>query len=266
MVYDYIKNQSKEIRTGFESVPIFAFCRIDAQRMIIGSFGDGAILVDTQTLQVNDAKSRLLPNYQIGAIENDGMGNAWFATETGVVKYHIASDTIETFNPFSEAEIEVPEDTNVSDIVVDSKGKIWASTPNGLSYYDSSINNFTILTEPKEIYGKWITDILTDANGNLWLNINNNSVAKLDSNLKDVNVYHVDSGNRLDFFSSSGFYEFNNSTIYLGSKNGIISFSSQKMTKNEWSPLPVITEFKIQNEIVLPGRSINGQVTLEKGY
>ncbi|HDZ13390.1 MAG TPA: hybrid sensor histidine kinase/response regulator, partial [Pricia sp.] len=264
MIYDYSKNESKEISTGFESFPVFAFCKIDEQSMIIGSFGDGAILFNTQTLQVIDAKNKLLPNYQIVAIENDGVGNAWFATETGVVKYHITSSKIETFDPIPKTQIGLPENNNVSDILIDSKGKIWASTPNGLSYYDSAINNFKILTEPKEVYRKWITDILTDAAGNLWLNMNNNSVARLKANLKDVTVYHVNSGNRLDFFSSSGFYEFNNSNIYLGGKNGIIHFSSQTMAKNEWSPIPVITEFKIQNEDVFPGRSINGQVPLLK--
>ncbi|WP_111307897.1 hybrid sensor histidine kinase/response regulator transcription factor [Confluentibacter sediminis] len=264
LVYDYVKNTSKEINIGFETLPVFAFAKIDEHSVMIGSFGDGALILNTKTLQIQDSKNKLLPNFQIVDIENDGVGNAWFATETGVVKYHIKSGKIETYESFSNKENDLPVNNNVSDILIDPKGKVWASSPNGLSFYNPSNNNFQILAEPKELFGKWITDMLADDNGDLWLNINNNSVARLKTNLKDINVYHVNSGNRLDVFSSSGFYYFNNSNIYLGGKNGIIYFSPNEMDTNKKSPIPVITEFKIQNEEVFPGMEINGQIPLLK--
>nr|WP_279347044.1 hybrid sensor histidine kinase/response regulator transcription factor [Gramella sp. AN32] len=122
------------------------------------------------------------------------------------------------------------------------------------------------LKKPEELAGKWVTDILTDINGDLWLNINNNSVARLKANQKDYNIYHVNSGNRLDFFSSRGFYNFGNSDIYLGGKNGIIYFSPYTIQENQLSPKPVITEIKIQNEIVVPGKEINEDTPLKKDF
>ncbi|WP_100615343.1 hybrid sensor histidine kinase/response regulator transcription factor [Confluentibacter citreus] len=264
LVYNYLKNSSTEINIGFQNAPVFAFCRIDEASLMVGSFGDGAVILDTKTLQVQNTK--FLPRVQINAIENDTNDHLWFATETGAVKYGIKSGNMETYHSLSDNENRLPRNDNVSDIMIDSHGKVWASTPNGLSFYDALNNHFKELTEPKELSGKWITDMLTDENGDLWLNINNNSVARLKANLKDINIYHVNSGNRLDVFSSSGFYNFNNSNIYLGGKNGIIYFSPHTMTKNKWSPMPVITEFKIQNEEVFPGMNINGQVPLLKDF
>jgi hypothetical protein len=146
--------------------------------------------------------------------------------------------------------------------MIDKKGKIWASTRYGLCLYEPSKNSFKTISHFKELSGKWVTDMLSDTNGNLWLNINNNSIAWVNANLKEINIYHVNSGNRLDVFSSSGFFNFNNSNIYLGGKNGVITFSPHAMKRNNWSPEPVITEFKIQNEEVFPNMEINGQIPL----
>ncbi|WP_345158554.1 hybrid sensor histidine kinase/response regulator transcription factor [Flavobacterium ginsengisoli] len=263
LVYNYLSNSSREINLGFEKSPVFAFRKITDDKMIVGSFGEGAVILNTKTLQV-ETSSKLLPDFQINAIERDTKNNVWFATETGVVKYNINTGKIETYSSLFIKEKGVPHDENVSDVLVDVKGKIWASTRFGLCLYNPKKNEFEPVKNLKELSGKWITDILSDANGNLWLNINNNNIAFVKSNLKDISIYHVNSGNRLDVFSSSGFFYFNNSNIFLGGKNGIISFSPPAMKRNNWSPLPVISEFKIQNEEVFPEMEINGEIPLSK--
>lgn len=264
LVYNYSSNSSREIKAGFEKSPVFAFSKISDDEMIVGSFGEGAVILNTKTFAVEASKGKLLPGFQINAIERDAKNNVWFATETGVVKYNINSGKIETYSSLFIKEKGVPHDENVSDVLVDKKGKVWASTRFGLCLYNAKKNEFEPVKNLRELSGKWITDIVSDANGNLWLNINNNNIAFVTSNLSDVSIYHVNSGNRLDVFSSSGFFNFNNSNIYLGGKNGIISFSPHSMKRNKWSPQPVISEFKIQNEEVFPEMEINGEVPLLK--
>lgn len=263
LVYNYLSNSSREIETGFEKSPVFAFSKIDNESMIVGSFGEGAVILNTKTLQFQTS-SKLLPDFQINAIDRDAKNNIWFATETGVVKYNINSGKIETYSSLFIKEKGVPHDENVSDVLVDVKGKIWASTRSGLCLYNPKKNEFEPVKKLKELSGKWITDILSDAKGNLWLNINNNNIAFVKADLNDVSIYHVNSGNRLDVFSSSGFFYFNNSNIFLGGKNGVISFSPPAMKRNKWSPTPVISEFKIQNEEVFPEMEINGEIPLSK--
>ncbi|MDO5970739.1 two-component regulator propeller domain-containing protein [Flavivirga aquimarina] len=261
LVYDYINNTSKEIDIGFDQSPVFAFENIGDNMLMLGSFGEGAIVLNTKTLKVENFIGVLLPEFQINEIVKDNNENIWFATETGVVKYNMKSELIKSYKELSNENYGLPHD-NVSDILFDEKGQLWAATRMGLSLYDTLIDNFKPLKQPNELAGKWVTDILTDTNGDLWLNMNNNSVARLKTNLEDFNIYHVNSGNRLDVFSSSGFYNFGNSNIYLGGKNGIIYFSPYTINENKWSPTPMITEFKIQNEEVIPGIEINNQVPL----
>ncbi|MDF4202329.1 two-component regulator propeller domain-containing protein [Maribacter sp. SA7] len=263
LVYNYKNNTAKEISVGFEQSPIFAFEALDENQLILGSFGEGAMLLDTKTLKKVIGTDVILQGYQINEIVKQNDANIWFATETGVVHFLKDKNTFEYYTSISSPEPGLLHD-NVSDIMLDNENRLWAATRKGISLFDFKENKFKPLEEPVELRDKWITDMLTYTNGDIWFNLNSNSVARLKSNLKSYNIYDVKSGNRLDVFSSSGFYNFQNSNIYLGGKNGIIYFSPHAISENKIAKKPMITEFKIQNEVINPGTEINGQIPLEK--
>lgn len=263
LVYDYEKNKSKEIDIGFMQSPISTFKYLGNNKLIAGSFGEGAIILNTNNIEYKDINNKILETSNINKIAIDTLKNLWFATEAGVIKYTLETNSSVTYAPNNDKNIGLPH-YNVSDIIFDNNGKLWAATRKGLSYFDKEKDNFLPLKSPKELAGKWVTDMLTDANGDLWLNINNNSVARLKGNSKEHNIYHVNSGNRLDYFSSRGFYNHGKSNIYLGGKNTIIYFSPYTIQNNQKSPKPIITEIKIQNETLYPGKEINSEIPLTK--
>lgn len=263
LVYDYLKNTSKVSDIGFKETPVFSFTHYDDENLIVCSFGEGAMVVNSKTLIQSRSWGHLLPGYATNKVTVDENKNIWLATEDGIAKYDFSSKNITFFTQDFNSNIGLPHD-NVSDVVIDHDGRVWVSTRLGLGIYNPTENKFEKVLEPKEIEGKWITDMVVDSHGNLWLNINNNSIAKLDTKANKVNVYHVNSGNRLDVFSSSGFYNYESSRIYLGGKNGIIYFSPYEIKENKWSAKPIITEFKVQNKELLPGVKINGQIPLNE--
>ncbi|MEQ9008657.1 MAG: triple tyrosine motif-containing protein, partial [Ekhidna sp.] len=258
LVFDYLKRDSRLLDVGFSNTPVFDFAQHE-DKLIVCSHGEGAKLLEKQTLK---PITHILPEFDINkmAVDSDDL---WFATEGGVVRYNLARKEFHVFTDDSRPNEGLPHE-NVSDVFIDSRGVIWAATRKGLGVFDSESNTFRQISEPKELKGKWVTDIVEDANGYLWLNMNNNSISRYDVDNNQANIYNVNSGNRLDVFSSSGFYNFNNSKIYLGGKNGVISFSPLNIQENEWSPKPIITEFKVNNELVLPGVQLNGQIPLDK--
>lgn len=263
LVYNYRENSSKVISVGFEQSPIFAFETFSENQLLIGSFGEGVMILNTTSLRNETETDQFLKGYQINEIVKQNDSSIWFATETGVVNYLKDKNVFEYYSSTSTPDIGLPHD-NVSDIMFDNEGRLWAATRKGLSLFDFDIKRFKPLQEPAELSDKWITDMLTYANGDIWFNMNSNNVARLKSDLKSHNVYDVESGNRLDVFSSSGFYNFNDSNIFLGGKNGIIYFSPHAISENKIAKTPMITEFKIQNEEIEPGVEINGQIPLIK--
>lgn len=263
LIYDYLKNRSKIIDVGFEKSPVFAFEKYSNETLVVTSFGEGVIVLDTKTLKVKALDGGSLSGYQINKVVLDKENNLWFATEDGVVSYNSVSKSTKIYKQNFNDETGLPHN-NVSDIVIDMSDRIWVATRLGLAMYNPSQNDFKGVTAPNELLNKWITDIAVDADGYLWLNMNNNSIAKYDSVNNSAQIYHVKSGNRLDVFSSSGFYNLDNSKIYLGGKNGVIYFSPLDIKENTLSPVPIITEFKIQNKEIVPGLSINGQIPFDR--
>ena len=262
LVYNYTSNSSRLLNIGFTE-PIISFVKADANSLIVGSFGEGAVILDVQTLQIKVPKGALLPNIQIDKVIVDRAKNLWFATETGVIRYNINSKKQKLYSKGKNKKIGLPEN-NVSDILMDSSGTIWAATVKGLAMYVPAKDNFLTVSELRDLKDKWITDLAEDGSGYLWLNVNDNSVARYKKGQKTANIYYVNSGNRLDVFSSKGFFSFNNSAIYLGGKNGIIYFDTNSIKENKWSPAPIVTEFKVHNEEVLPGLVVDGQIPLKK--
>ncbi|WP_026210018.1 hybrid sensor histidine kinase/response regulator transcription factor [Flexithrix dorotheae] len=258
LVYDNIQKKSKIFDIGLNS-PIFNFIEYE-DNLVVCSFGNGAILLEKQTL---NPSLHIIPNFEINKVAVDSEKNLWFATESGVVKYNLARRETTEFKANNQSNEGLPHD-NVSDLIIDSRGLIWAATRKGLGVYDPQIKAFKQKSEPKELMGKWVTGIVEDASGYLWLNMNNNKIARYHIENNQSNMYNVNSGNKLDVFSSSGFYNFNQSKIYLGGKNGVIYFSPLNIKENEWSPKPIITAFKVNNKLVLPGEKLNGQTPLQQ--
>ncbi|AWW00771.1 hybrid sensor histidine kinase/response regulator [Arcticibacterium luteifluviistationis] len=263
LVYNYINGQSVVVDVGFEQIPISAIKIINENDIIVGSFGKGAKIFKVKDSNILLDRKDLLEEGNINEILTDSFNNLWFATEAGVVKYDITIKEKTTYKSSPNKNEGLPH-TNVSDIIFDKTGKLWAATRGGLGYFDTDKNTFIPTTEYGELDNKWVTDFLLDINGNLWLNVNNNTVAKINPVSDSYNIYQINSGNRLDFFSSQGFYNLGESNIYLGGKNGIIYFSPFGLKVNERSPGPIITEIKIDNEALLPGKEVNGEIPLRK--
>ncbi len=262
LVYDYPKQTSKILDVGFRKAAVLSFLMLGDEKMMVGSFGEGAVFLDKNTLMVDKDKGRLLGNSSINKMVASKEGDRiWFATEEGVVCYRLDSKHEKVYRANTEKEDALPHD-NVSDVIVDDTQTVWAATRSGLAFYDEVSDDFKRLREPKELEGEWITDMVLDAKGILWLNMNNNNIAKFQSNGEapgKAKLFHVDSGNRLDVFSASGFYHFNDTLIYLAGKNGVISFSPYTLEEELWAPKPFISEFKVQNKEVYNGLEINGQ-------
>ncbi len=262
LVYDYQNNSSKVVSTGIENKRILNISSYGPNQIIIGSVGRGIAVLDNNTFEIIIPSGRILPNFTVAKIIKNGPEYFWMATEKGVVKYNMKSQNVKLYESKADVKDGLPHN-NVSDVLIDSENNVWAATRKGLAKYDVASDQFKVVSELEEIKGVWSTDLIRGNGDNIWLNLNNNRIAKYNVKLKKLNIYHVNSGNRLDLFSSSGFYNFNNSKIYLGGKNGVIYFSPNDLEENKWSPDPIISRFKIDNNFIEAGTEINGQIPLK---
>ncbi|MFS4446862.1 two-component regulator propeller domain-containing protein [Maribacter sp. 2307UL18-2] len=263
LVYDYLKNRTAVLNVGFQQDPVLSFAKIGENKMVVGSHGEGLVAIDIETLEVIDSPGISSVHKEVNKILVDDVGKIWIATQDGVFRYDSFSEKTKSYKANSHPERGLLHN-NVSDLAKDNNGRIWAATRNGLNYYDESLDDFLPATMPTELQGRWITDVISDENDLLWLNMNNNQVASYDVDTHELKTYHANSGNRLDVFSLSGFYYSDDSHIYLGGKDGVISFSPSVLKDNDYSPPPMITSVSVQNKEIKVGSILNDQKILDK--
>ncbi|MEO9891393.1 two-component regulator propeller domain-containing protein [Aurantibacter sp.] len=264
LVYDYLTNNSKKHNVGFQNSPVLAFAKVGENKLLIGSHGEGVVAVLANTFEKFEFAGSKIVDNEINKIVVDNIDKIWFATQAGVYLYDPFSEQTKTYKTHPEKQLGLSH-SNVSDLTIDTNGNIWAATRNGLNYYDKQSDNFTSTTIPQELQNKWITDLFSDTKGNLWLNVNNNQVARFNATSKTVKTYHTNSGNRLDVFSLSGFYFADDNHVFLGGKNGVITFSPSTLKDNNYAPKPIITAVRIQNKEVEIGSELNNQIILNTG-
>ncbi len=263
LIFNYLTGSFSSVDAGFGETPTLAFNMMKNGNLFIGSHGNGAVLLNTK----NRSYTGLLPGFfhdiAINQAISDANGILWIAAESGVIQFDPVKNKARTYNS-NTGNTEGLSSICAKDIGIDSKGVIWMASTKGLNYYDPLKDNFIPVSFPDELREDWITDIRFRKNGEMWLNFNNNRIGKYNSSTRKLDIYHINSGNRLDIFSNSGFLLFNDSIVYIPGKEGIIYFPANIMNDNPISEPPFITEVKIQNEKVYPGDTINRQVILKE--
>ena len=263
LVFNYITQTFTTIDVGFGETPTFAFSRLENGDLFIGSHGNGAVILNTKKLTYNPLLPDFFYDISINRAFADTDGKLWLATETGVISFNPVANEAKMYQNF----LLMPGDSLAmcaKDIGADSEGKIWVATTEGLVYYAPSADVFMQVATPGELREDWITDIRFVKNGEMWLNFNNNRVGSYNPTTKQLDIYHINNGIRLDIFSNRGFLLLNDSIVYVPGKDGIIYFPTTIVKDNSASEPPFITEVKVQNEEVLPGDIINGQEILSE--
>ncbi|TKG94211.1 hybrid sensor histidine kinase/response regulator [Puteibacter caeruleilacunae] len=262
-VFDYLKKTGRLVDVGFDGVPIFSICKLSNGKLVVGSFGQGAVVFNPRDDSIDKSLQELISDYEINKIIVKTDNEIWMATEEGVLEYDFKSNELNKYVSENSVTVGLTHD-NVKDILVDQKGTLWAATRVGLNFYDPLLNNFVPVVNPEELYKKWITNLAIDRDGYIWLNMNHNRMVRYDTRAEEAKLYHVENGSRIDIFSLGGFYYSTDGTIYVGTKKGIIYFNANELRDHEEAAWPFITSFQVDNKEIEIGDVINGQLILQE--
>lgn len=155
---------------------------------------------------------------RVGSIVEDSNANLWFGTHTGVYKYDG-----KTYTNYSVDDGLC--DNLVSNITIDSKGSIWVGTWGGICKFNgNSFASFPIPNPHIEVPSyqettNWISEIMEDTNGNIWIGRDGFGVTKFD-------------GETFTHFTKKDGLASNNVTDIQEDKFGNIWFSSRITEKD----------------------------------
>lgn len=171
-------------QVGNYIVEIFEDSRGD---LWFGTLSKGVAKYDGDTLRYFTKKDGLSGNAVVSMVE-DSNGNLWFGTHSGLSKYNGSS--------FINYGIEENLCHNrLSTLMIDQHDHLWIGTWGGvcrldLNNEDASLTNLILpvpdVTVPKYQETKeWVTDLLEDKNGDIWITRSGYSVCKYSSDNKD---------------------------------------------------------------------------------
>lgn len=142
-------------------------------------------------------------------------------------------------------------------IYEDKDGLLWiGSAGSGLTTFNTKTSETKTYSTANGLSSNIVYAIISDKLNNLWLSTEN-GISKLNTATERITNYYQSDGIQSNQFYMLSEAQSDDGKIFFGGTHGITSFFPEKITQNKQKPKVAITEFKILNELVLPG-SFNG--------
>lgn len=188
------------------------------------------------TFHPNDESFHPWPKVRalVRQIYEDREENLWMATSHGIYLRPASQDTLHHFT----ADQPLPPrlgSNNTTSIFEDSRGRIWATTANGLSLYNRATGTFNRIAAENGFPSNIIYRILEDASGYFWISTANGLV-RFHPDTYAMRIYTYKDGLPETQFNYSSSYQAPDGTLYMGTINGMISFSPGEFKDDPYTP------------------------------
>lgn len=165
-------------------------------------------------------------------IREDSRNALWVATSRGL--YVVSADRKSTKHYFSEIGLSDRYGRGeVVSLLEDKEGLIWIGTEEGLATFDYKTEAFTIQTNkvPNYKFGTFITHILQDKDGNIWLTTKGQGIYRLDRKTFSF-THQITKNNGLAHNNTYAILQDDEGYFWISTDNGInkYDFKENKLT------------------------------------
>lgn len=190
--------------------------------------------------------SESLSDKKIYVFLKDSKNVLWVGTTSGLysINYNIRKCEHYVHNPKDKNSITLGD---VNEIFEDKNDVLWFGTNYGLNKYERDKNKFIHFTTENGLPNNYITNILEDDEGNLWISAGR-FISKFDG--KHFRNYDSYDGVKALKFNGNSAFKSQNGVMYFGGLSGIIKFSPGRIKNNPHKPKVVITSFKKYEKII----------------
>lgn len=142
-------------------------------------------------------------------------------------------------------------------------GRLWVGTENGLGRFDRQAGTFHNYYSRDGLPSNIIHGILEDGRGRLWISTNG-GLSCFDPGTEQFTNYTQEDGLQDNEFNEGSYFKDEKGWLYFGGVNGATAFHPDSLSPNPYMPSLVITELRVNNEIVRPGDTLGGRVLLNR--
>ncbi|MDW7694127.1 two-component regulator propeller domain-containing protein [Flammeovirgaceae bacterium SG7u.111] len=182
-----------------EPVSVVSLCFDDQQRLWVGTWGQGAFMIDSarniKTYNHNPREDNSLLDDQVWTIALDGERRVWLGTDVGLSIYNEAEDNFYNYksNPYDPKSM---KGTSIKNIYADKEGRMWVGTlDGGLSLFDTSFIDFEHyynLPNESSLNNNNVTAVLELENGGLLVGTDGGGLNLFDRESKTFRSFTYD--------------------------------------------------------------------------
>ncbi len=157
-----------------------------------------------------------------------------------------------------------PVNLSSNDILSISDGgenNVWVGTAKGIHLINIDDNTNVSYKEKDGLPSASVTQIFKDNRGYSWF-ATIQGLGRMDRATKNISPFYMPGGFLSNYFSPSKIELINNSFVLLPSRKGILYFFPDSVQTNPFLAKPIITDFQISGQSVLPGVKVNNRVIL----
>lgn len=184
-----------------------------------GSNGDGIIRYNGKTLEKVTVPG-ISPRFRVLEIVEDTVGNIWFGTSEGLVKFDGTA-----FKTFSIEEGLRGVGAEIWGLTIDKNGLIWVGATGGVCHFNGeTFTPFSLPVSKVEnaqpmLTGKLAFEIIEDRHGNMWFATDGNGIFKY----KNGEFIQLTANNELTDNNVADILEDSHGNIWIGTFNGGVS-------------------------------------------
>ncbi|MCM4157060.1 hybrid sensor histidine kinase/response regulator [Gramella sp. AN32] len=236
------------------------------QRLWVGTQSEGLNLLDPRTNRFYKFKnipgnSRSLMSDFVFSLFIDSKNRLLIGTSLGLSYIHL--DKMENFIP-EELDFKKVTHSNIvgnriNYITEDRSGNIWVGTDIGLYKLNKNLEVLESFSSADGLPNNLIVGIVQDDNGNMWITTKS-GLSMLDTKSNSITNFNVHDGLQGMEFQSKSIEKTDDGRIIAGGINGFNIFNPDAIETSSADITPIITRFKLFNDIVKPGDTINERV------
>lgn len=209
---------------------------------------DGRITKHMRKTKIGDGGIEPNSNF-IRSFEEDQQGDMWIGTfGSGVCVFRRATNT---FSFYDRINNNLPSNYVLS-IKEDKQGNIWVGTNgNGIGLLKKGDKNFQVIAERDGLINGAVQSIVEDANGKIWFSTNKGLSCYDPERQLFKNHTHLGGLQSGAFMLGAGIC-LSDGELFFGGQNGFNHFYPAKLKTNRNPAQVVLTDLKIDNQIVEP--------------
>jgi len=208
-----------------------------------------------------------LNNQYISSFAEDREGNIWIGGGYGIDVINLENNYHHYFSATNDNSGLVGN--NISELLTDKNGVVWATTSQALNYYDREEQRFIAYNQKDGLSSDYLISILEDDQNNFWISTQKGlTYASVDRNTDEFRInfknFNEKDGLQAAFFNKNAALRTQSGEFMFGGPNGYNVFYSSNFAFDQKEVKVLFTEFQLFNKPVAIGAQINGRQILEK--